>query len=241
MQDFPSVKVPIGLFFAHVAARLQPRYYSISSSPLRHPSHCHVTAAVVDEVMPTGRRHLGVASGTLSKAKSGDLLPVFIRKSTFRLPQGFEKPIILIGPGTGLAPFRGFLQERAEQVHAGQALGPAYLFFGCRHPEEDYIYQEELEAALRQGILTGLNVAFSRVSNSKDYVQHHLLHQRCDVWEALQAGGSMYVCGDAKHMAKDVHKAVNEVVARCNGWAMAEAEAHVAKLQKEGRYLQDVW
>lgn len=178
---------------------------------------------------------------SLSGAKCGDLLPVFIRKSTFRMPQDPTKPLVMVGPGTGLAPFRGFIQERVERARGGVKLGPAHLFFGCREPEKDYIYREELEAARAAGTIATLSVAFSRVSATKDYVQHHLLRHRCDVWEAIQTGGSVYVCGDAKHMAKDVHKAVNDAVAQCNGWSVAEAEACIEKLHREGRYLQDVW
>lgn len=186
---------------------------------------------------PTGRRHEGVATGALARASDGEPFAAFIRTSTFRLPRDPRKPLVMIGPGTGIAPFRGFLQHRAARGDPGAA----HLFFGCRHPDRDYIYRDELAAARAAGVLSSLSVAFSRVASTKDYVQDHLIRARCEMWECLEAGGALYVCGDAKHMAKDVHRAVHELVAACNGWGGHEAEAYVARLQKEGRYLQDVW
>jgi NADPH-ferrihemoprotein reductase len=236
------VEVPLGLFLAHVTRPLLPRYYSISSSPLLHPCCAHITAAVVDEITATGRRHLGVASSYLSRLSVPASLPFFIRKSTLRLPADPGNAVVMVGPGTGLAPFRGFLQHRRALRSAGAALGPALLFFGCRDPEKDYIYREELEAARDDGVLTLLSTAFSRVSNKKCYVQHRLLEERCAVFGALQsAGGTLFVCGDAKNMAKDVHKAVHDIAIRCNGCTGTEAEAWVAELQHSGRYVQDVW
>ena len=231
----------MGLFFAHVAPPLRPRYYSISSSPLRHAAAAHVTAAVVDESTSTGRRHLGVATSMLAQLPAGARLPAFIRKSSFRLPADPKTPVVMVGPGTGLAPFRGFLQQRRALRDGGAALGPALLFFGCRDPDKDYIYRDELRAARDDGVVTVLATAFSRVTASKEYVQHRMREHQCDVFEALQAGGTLYVCGDAKHMARDVHKAMLEIAAGCNGWKGHEAEEWLAQLQREGRYLQDVW
>ena len=241
VQDFPSVTVPIGLFFAHVARPLLPRYYSISSSPKQHPTTVHITAAVVAEATPSGRVHSGVATAMLARLPAGAPLHVFIRKSTFRLPASPGKPVVMVGPGTGLAPFRAFLQERAAAAAAGAPLGPALLFFGCRDPEKDYIYRDELEAAAAAGTLTHLSAAFSRTSAPKTYVQHDLLRHKCDVFAALDGGGTLFVCGDAKHMARDVHRAVLDVAKGCNGGGDAAAEAWVAALQQRGCYLQDVW
>lgn len=142
LRDFPSLKgaIPPGLLFAHVCPRLHPRFYSISSSPAMYPQHVHITCAVVDETVQTGRRHLGVCSTWLKKSPLGTSAPLFVRTSHFRLPPSHETPIIMVGPGTGLAPFRGFLQERAVAQKRGLKLGPALLFFGCRHPEQDHIY-----------------------------------------------------------------------------------------------------
>lgn len=147
MQEFPSAKPSLGVFFARLAPRMRPRYYSISSSPVATPQRLSITAAVVDAVAPSGRRHRGVATTHLAAlhVAASTRIPGALRSSTFRLPRNSAIPVVMVGPGTGLAPFRGFLQERAAKQVAGETLGPAMLFFGCRHPEHDFIYQEELE------------------------------------------------------------------------------------------------
>lgn len=144
MEDFPSARPPLGAAFARLLPRMHPRYYSISSSPMHDSRHISVTAAVIDEVTPAGRRHHGVATTTLARCAPGAALPGALRASTFRLPADSSAPIVMVGPGTGLAPFRGFLQERAALAAQGRPLGPAWLFFGCRHPQHDYLYQHEL-------------------------------------------------------------------------------------------------
>ncbi|KAJ9517855.1 hypothetical protein QJQ45_004205 [Haematococcus lacustris] len=245
MQAFPSARPPLGLFFASIAPRLQPRYYSISSSPLAHPRCVHVTCAVVREKMGSGRLHEGVASSWFKRqqGQAGEVrAPIFLRSSHFKLPADPSVPIIMVGPGTGLAPFRGFLQERTALVAAGKALGPAVLFFGCRSREQDYLYQEELAAALASGALSALHVAFSRQGPAKDYVQHHMEREASQIWQLLEAQqGCLYVCGDAKHMAKDVHRTLVGLVQREGGRSGTEAEAWVKALQDAGRYQRDVW
>ena len=198
MAHFKSVRPSLGVFFGSIASTLQPRYYSISSSPSLHRNTVHITCAVVDEPSPTGRRHRGVASTWLSNAAAGTSeLPVFIRTSTFRLPKQPSDPVVMVGPGTGLAPFRGFLQERAAQKASGKALGPAFLFFGCRRKSEDYIYEEELAQYMRDGDLAALEEAFSREGSEKVYVQHRLMDRAAEVWDLLKGGrGVFYVCGD---------------------------------------------
>ncbi|CAI5523217.1 unnamed protein product [Closterium sp. Naga37s-1] len=225
LQAFPSVRPPLAVFLASVAPRLQPRFYSISSHPRHEPGALHITCAVVRDITPAGRIHHGVCSSFLhrhlplptpastSPAPSPPvLLPAFIRSSHFRPPTDPTRPIVMVGPGTGLAPFRAFLQHRALLQKGGQQLGEALLFFGCRHRHQDYIYREELAAYEESGVLSALHVAFSRDGPSKVYVQHLLKQQAERVWQVVgRRGGSVYVCGDAKAMARDVHHALLEV------------------------------
>ena len=243
LAHFKSVKPTLGGFFGSLAPVLQPRYYSISSSPALHPNTVHVTCAVVDEPSPTGRRHRGVASTWLSGAiASSSELPVFIRTSSFRLPKDPSAPIVMVGPGTGLAPFRGFLQERSVQQSKGRALGSALLFFGCRRRSEDYIYAEELAECVRGGQLTTLEEAFSREGAEKVYVQHRLQQRAAEIWGLLKGGkGVFYVCGDAKHMAKDVNRALLQVIEQERGCSTEEAEVCLQDLVHQKRYLRDVW
>lgn len=243
LQEFPSVKPTLGAFFGSIAPRLQPRFYSISSSPALHPRSVHITCAVVKDKMPTGRIHHGIASSWLAKAKVGDRVLVFLRSSTFKLPKDPTVPIIMVGPGTGLAPFRGFIQERASMVSRGSALGDGVLYFGCRNRDHDYIYQEELEGAVKNGALSTLFTAFSRQGAQKDYVQHHIAQNGSDVWKILgpEGKGYLYVCGDAKRMAKDVNNTLVELVAGEMKCSTGTAEAQVKSLLDSGRYLKDVW
>ena len=243
LQDFPSARPTLGAFFGSVAPRLQPRFYSISSSPAAHPRSVHITAAVVREPMPSGRVHNGVASSWLAAATPGTQVPIFLRHSTFKLPKSAATPVVMVGPGTGLAPFRGFIQERAALAAKKTKLGPGVLYFGCRREDQDYIYQEELENAVADGALSELNVAFSRQSAVKDYVQHHMARQGDAIWQLLgpKGKGYLYVCGDAKNMAKDVHATLVEIAAKANGGSVAAGEAAVKALADSGRYQKDVW
>ncbi|CAD7699015.1 unnamed protein product [Ostreobium quekettii] len=242
-QDFPSVKPTLGAFFASICPRLQPRYYSISSSPAMHPNKIHITAAVVDEVKPSGRPHKGVCTNWLKVQAPGAFALIHVRKSHFRLPSDPEVPVIMVGPGAGLAPFRGFLQERSTLQQKGHQLGPALLFFGCRSRKKDYIYEEELQQYLEDGVITELYTAFSRDQEEKDYVQHHLFANRDKVWAALNGGrkGVFYVCGEAAHMARDVHDALRDIVQHCQNCTAAEAENVVKALGDQGRYQKDIW
>ncbi|GFR39650.1 hypothetical protein Agub_g116 [Astrephomene gubernaculifera] len=241
LQAFPSAKPSIGAFFGGIAPRLQPRFYSISSSPKQHPSTIHVTCSVVRDVMPTGRVHEGICSTWLQRHGNGAAVPVFVRRSQFKLPKSPSTPIIMVGPGTGLAPFRGFLQERAALAASGAELGPAHLFFGCRSRHHDYIYQQELESFAASGVLSNLHIAFSRDQAVKDYVQHHVEKQAATLWPLVSDGAHLYVCGDAKHMAKDVHKAFLAMVQACKGCTGTQAEAVIKELTDAGRYQRDVW
>lgn len=199
-----------------------------------HPDCAHLTVATVRYTCG-GRRHGGVASTFL--ADRGDRLTVQLRPNhAFRLPDP-DIPIIMIGPGTGVAPFRGFLQER----HATGATGESWLFFGDRRRATHYLYGEELEAFVQAGTLTRLDLAFSRDSDTKVYVQQRMRERGADLFAWLRDGAHLYVCGDADRMARDVDAALHEIVAEHGGFDAEGAHAIVNDLVKSHRYVRDVY
>ncbi|MCK0175072.1 sulfite reductase flavoprotein subunit alpha [Mycolicibacterium sp. F2034L] len=213
---------------------LQFRDYSIASSPLVHPDSVHLTVATV-RYAAGGRTHGGVASTFL--AGRGDTLSVHLRPNhAFRLPAA-DVPIIMIGPGTGIAPFRAFLQER----QATEAPGRSWLFFGDRRRTTDFLYGDELEAFVSSGTLTRLDLAFSRDSAAKLYVQQRMRENAAELFRWLQDGAHLYVCGDAERMARDVDTALREIVATCGGFDADDAHAYVNDLIKTHRYVRDVY
>jgi len=239
LEDLPTCKPPVD-HLLELLPRLQPRFYSIASSAKVHPKSVHVCGVVVEYKTPTGRTNKGVATTWLKDKGSESKVPIYIRRSQFRLPNRAQTPVIMIGPGTGLAPFRGFIQERAWFKEQGKPVGPTVLYFGCRNKEQDYIYQEELEAWKEDGLLD-LHVAFSRDQEQKRYVTHILRETGDKVWDLLQQGGHLYVCGDAKMMAKDVRNIILELCKTNGGLSDTEADAYVKKLETQKRYSADVW
>jgi len=245
LEDLPSCKPEID-HICELLPRLQCRYYSISSSPKLYPTNVHVTAVVVEYETPTKRINKGVATTWLREMKPVDpekklLVPVFIRKSQFRLPTRTQTPIIMIGPGTGLAPFRGFIQERALAMEEGKPVGETILYFGCRKRSEDFLYEEELTEYEKKGALK-LHLAFSRDQAKKVYVTHKLNENADEIWRVLgENNGHIYVCGDARSMAKDVHNIILKVVQEKGKMSEQEAIAYVKKMEAQKRYSTDVW
>jgi sulfite reductase (NADPH) flavoprotein alpha-component len=217
---------------------LQPRLYSIASCPLSMPGEVHLT---VDGVRydVAGRRRLGVASTFLSdRLTPGSTVKAYIQKAHgFALPDDGSVPIIMIGPGTGVAPFRSFLWHR----RAKGATGRAWLFFGHQHEATDFFYRSELEQMLADGTLTRLSTAWSRDGAQKVYVQDRMREAGPELWSWLRAGAHFYVCGDAKRMAKDVETALTEISARAGQMSEAAARDFIAELKAAGRYQADVY
>ncbi|AKU50758.1 assimilatory sulfite reductase (NADPH) flavoprotein subunit [Xanthomonas arboricola pv. juglandis] len=215
---------------------LTPRLYSIASSRKRVGEEVHL---VVHELtyQAHGHAHLGSASGFLAALREGDTAPVYIEPNArFRLPADTDRDILMIGPGTGVAPFRGFVQERAETG----AKGRNWLFFGAQHFNTDFLYQAEWQQALQRGELHALEVAFSRDQAEKIYVQHRLRARGAEVYAWLQGGAHLYVCG-AIGMGKDVHAALLDIVATHGAVDAEAAAAYLTQLQVEGRYARDVY
>ncbi|KAG6442564.1 hypothetical protein O3G_MSEX002457 [Manduca sexta] len=245
LEDLPSCKPPMD-HICELLPRLQPRYYSISSSPKLHPETVHITAVVVQYKTPTGRVNKGVATTWLAQHKPEEgkplpRVPVYIRKSQFRLPMQPQTPIIMVGPGTGLAPFRGFLQERAFVRANGKEVGDNILYFGCRHRDQDYIYKEELEEFEKNGDVQ-LKLAFSRDQAHKIYVTHLLEKDLDQLWDIIgNRNGHFYICGDAKNMAVDVRNIVLKAIQEKGGRTESEAVQFLKKLESMKKYSADVW
>merc|ERR1712063_54767 len=238
LADFPSCK-PSFAHMLELTPPTKPRYYSISSSPKAHPGHVHVTAVVLEYQTGTGRVHRGVCTNWLAgkdvESEEDRYLPCFLRSSTFRLPKDPSLPVIMVGPGTGIAPFRGFLQER----YFAENRGTSILFFGCRGKDIDFLYDEELKEHLSNGSLSELVTAFSRETDQKVYVQHRIAEKQQELWPLLE-NAYVYVCGD-KSMAKDVQKALKQVVIDAGQKTAEEADIFIQTIQSKGRYQQDVW
>lgn len=244
LEDLPSLKPEID-HLCELLPRLQARYYSISSSPKIHDTSIHITAVVVEYQTKTGRTQRGVATNWLKLKKPDNgikpRVPIYVRKSQFRLPFKSNTPVIMIGPGTGLAPFRGFIQERFVAKRDGKPVGDTVLYFGCRHKAEDFLYEDELDEYMKDGTLSHIHLAFSRDQEKKVYVQHLLEKNAEETWKLLEAGGHIYVCGDARNMARDVHNTLLKTLMDKGNMDTGKAENYIKKMQNKGRYSCDVW
>ena len=235
LRECPTLPSPAG--FPMLLRKLQPRLYSISSSPGAHPGQVHLTVGAV-RYEAHGRPRKGVCSTFLSDRAAATMVPIFFHHSPgFRLPADPTRPVIMVGPGTGIAPFRAFLHER----QATAATGGNWLFFGDQHEASDFYYRDELEALQQSGILTNLDTAFSRDQENKLYVQHRMLERAAELHAWFQRGAHFYVCGDASRMAKDVDRALHEVFETAGRLSPPAAAAAVQSLKTDGRYQRDVY
>lgn len=240
----------LDLFLEHPSARpsaqevielmrkLMPRLYSIASAPSRYPDEIHLTVAVV-RYETNGRPREGVCSSYLADrvGMNEPDLPVFVADSHFGLPADDDLPVIMVGPGTGVAPFRGFVMDRATRG----AKGPNWLFFGDQHKDHDFLYADEWAGYRQSGVLTRLDTAFSRDQAAKVYVQDRMRENAAELWKWIQQGAYFYVCGDAKRMAKDVDAALHAIVAEQGGLTPEAAVDWVKQFKKDGRYQRDIY
>ncbi|MGF1530827.1 MAG: sulfite reductase flavoprotein subunit alpha [Puniceicoccaceae bacterium] len=241
LKPFLEVAPVSGVSAADLIAplkKLQPRLYSISSSPKAHPGEVHLTVGVVRYEL-NGKPRCGVCSTFLADRVGPDTpLPIFVHPSPgFKPPVDPSVPMIMVGPGTGIAPFRAFLEER----RAIGATGRNWLFFGDQKAACDFLYREELEAMQGDGFLTRLDTAFSRDQAEKVYVQNRMLEQARELWDWLESGAHFYVCGDAKRMAKDVDVALQQVATTVGGLSLDEASQYLKTLKSQKRYQRDVY
>jgi sulfite reductase (NADPH) flavoprotein alpha-component len=237
LTDFPGVvRAPQELF--NVLQRLVPRLYSIASSQKMHPGLAETSVRVV-RYDTHGRARLGVASGQLGeRAPVGAVLPVFLADNqNFKLPEDSSAPVIMVGPGTGVAPFRAFLEER----QATGASGDNWLFFGDQHRATDFLYEEQFTAMVADGVLTRLDTAFSRDQAEKIYVQDRIAEHAAEVYQWLERGAHFYICGDASRMAKSVETALLDAIAAGAPCTPAAAAEYLAGMKKQKRYQRDVY
>ena len=237
LEEFPCKKMTAENLTG-ILRKMAPRLYSIASSPKAHEGEVHLTIAAV-RYDTHGKDRVGVASTYVADmVNSGDKVPVYVHSNkNFRLPPDPSTPIIMIGPGTGIAPFRAFVEER----QATGASGKNWLIFGDQHYSYDFLYQLEWQDFLKEGVLSRLDVAFSRDQPDKIYVQDKLRESAAEIYQWIDQGAHIYVCGDAIRMAPDVHTALIDIIAEHGSKSKEEAEAFIAELKKAKRYQRDVY
>lgn len=237
IKDFGPWNFTAQTFVAQLR-KLPARLYSIASSYTANPEEVHLTIGAV-RYSAHDRNRKGVCSILCAeRLNPGDKIPVFIQQNeNFKLPENPETPVIMVGPGTGIAPFRSFLQEREE----AEIEGKSWLFFGDQHFVTDFLYQTEWQNYLKSGVLTKMNVAFSRDTAEKVYVQHRMLEHSKELFEWLQEGASVYICGDEKHMAHDVHQTLINIIEKEGNLNREDAEKYLAAMQQDKRYQRDVY
>jgi cytochrome P450/NADPH-cytochrome P450 reductase len=242
LDEFPSCDLPFNVYL-ELLPPIRPRYYSISSSPAV-ASTCDLTVGVLHGLARSGDGYFnGVASNHLASSMEGSTQFAFVRKPTipFRPPANPHVPMIMVGAGTGMAPFRGFLQERASLAEKGVPVGKSILFYGCRNAEHDMLYADELKAFEESGI-TELQVAFSREPGQpRTFVQHSIERERDQVWDLIEAGAVIYVCGNANTMAPGVRAALMDICRAKSNGSDSTAEEWLAGLREDDRYLEDIW
>lgn len=237
LTEYPSARFA-PQEFADYLRKLMPRLYSIASSPRVHPSEIHLTVAIV-RYETNHRTRVGVCSTFLAdRVQVGTIaVPIFISHSHFGPPEDGARDCIMVGPGTGIAPFRAFLQDRA----ASGAPGRNWLFFGDQKRATDFLYEDEWNAYQRQGQLTRFDTAFSRDQLTKIYVQDRMRENAAELWRWIDGGAYFYVCGDAKRMAKDVDTALHDIIAEQGGRSVEQAAEYVRQMKKDKRYQRDVY
>lgn len=237
LAEFPSAQITPQEFVAHLR-KLMPRLYSVASSSKAYPSDVHLTVAIV-RYETNHRQRVGVCSTFLSdRAQVGSTpVPVFVSDSHFAPPEDGAKDCIMVGPGTGIAPFRAFMQDRV----ATGAKGRNWLFFGDQKRGTDFLYEEDWQELLAKKQLTRLDTAFSRDQLLKVYVQDRMRENAAEIWSWVKAGAHFYVCGDAKRMAKDVDTALHDIIADKGGMSIEQAAEYVKQMKKEKRYQRDVY
>ena len=237
LQDYGPWNATAGEFTA-ILRKLPARLYSIASSNKANPDEVHLTIRTV-RYKSHGRDRYGVCSVQIAeRLQPGDTVPIYIHQNpNFKMPSNPDTPLIMIGPGTGVAPFRSFMEELAE-TGAGNK---TWLFYGDRYFLTDFLYQIEWQRWLKDGVLTRMDVAFSRDTDEKVYVQHRMLQKAAELYEWLQQGAAVYVCGDEKHMAHDVHEALLTIIEQQGNKTRDEAVSYLSDLQEQKRYQRDVY